>query len=116
MYERLLNSTMASEQHKREEEIERLARETGRLIRGADPETQEELREAAAAMMREEAHQTQETTHPERRQAMNPMAGGIGLLVIGAGLAFIMPPMGVVLIVLGFVALVWGALISGFKK
>ena len=52
--------------------------------------------------MREEAHQTQQTTPLERRRAMNPLAAGIGLLVIGAGLAFIMPAVGVVLIVLGF--------------
>jgi hypothetical protein len=31
---------MASPQQKREEEIERLAREVGRLIRDAEPETQ----------------------------------------------------------------------------
>jgi len=82
---------MASDQQKREQEIERLAREIGSLIREADPEKQEELREAATALMREEAHQTQnqEAEHPERRRAMNPMAAGIGLVVIGAGLAFI---------------------------
>jgi len=38
---------MASDQQKREQEIERLAREIGRLIRETDPESQEELREAA---------------------------------------------------------------------
>jgi len=68
---------MASDQQKREQEIERLAREIGHLIRETDPESQEELREAATAIMREEAHQTQETTHPERRRAMNPLAAGL---------------------------------------
>ena len=55
---------MVSDQQKREEEIERLAREIGRLIREADPETREELKEAASALMREESqsHETQETT------------------------------------------------------
>jgi hypothetical protein len=67
----------------------------------------------AAAIIREEAHQTQETTHLEHRRAMNPLAAGIGLFVIGAGLAFIMPA---VLTAFGFVAFVWGALISGFRK
>jgi len=89
---------MASDQQKREQEIERLAREIGSLIR--------------------EAHQTQnqEAEHPERRRAMNPMAAGIGLVVIGAGLAFIMPPVGLVLIVVGLFAIIWGVVITLFKK
>ncbi len=109
---------MASDQQKREQEIERLAREIGSLIREADPEKQEELREAATALMREEAHQTQnqEAEHPERRRAMNPMAAGIGFVVIGAGLAFIMPPVGLVLIVVGLFAIIWGVVITLFKK
>jgi hypothetical protein len=109
---------MAAEQQKREEEIERLAREIGRLIREADPETQEELKEAASAVMREEAQApgSQKAPQSERQRTMNPMAAGLGLLVIGAGLAFLMPAVGVVLIVLGFAALVWGAVITGFKK
>ena len=44
------------------------------------------------------------------------MAAGIGLVVIGAGLAFIMPPVELVLIVVGFFAIVWGVVITWFKK
>jgi uncharacterized membrane protein len=107
-----------AEQQKREEEIERHAREIGRLIREADPETQEELIEAASAIMREEAQvrRTEESPHPERQRKMNPMAAGLGLLVIGVGLAFLMPAVGVVLIIIGFAALIWGVVITGFKK
>ena len=68
---------MASDQQKREQEIERLAREIGRLIRETDPENQEELRKATTTIIQKEAHQTQETTHPERRRAMNPLAAGL---------------------------------------
>jgi hypothetical protein len=109
---------MALERQKREEEIERLAREIGRLIRESDPETQEELKEAASAVMREEAQSrgAQKTPQPERQRKMNPMAAGLGLLVVGAGLAFLIPAVGVVLIVIGFAAVIWGAVISGFKK
>jgi hypothetical protein len=104
-------------QQKREEEIERLAREAGRLIREADPETREELREAAAAIMREEAHQADETkTEPEARRSANPMAAGLGLLVIGAGLAFVFPPVGLGLLVIGAIAIVWGAVMSAVRK
>lgn len=104
-------------QQKREEEIERLAREAGRLIREADPETREELRDAAAAIMREEAHEAEETkTEPEARRAMNPLAAGLGLLVIGAGLAFIVPPVGLSLLVIGAFAIVWGGVMSAIRR
>jgi hypothetical protein len=52
---------MLDEQQKREKRVERLARELGRLIRSAEPEAQEELREAATALMREEVRGTEET-------------------------------------------------------
>jgi hypothetical protein len=107
---------MATAQQVREEEIERLAREAGRLIGEADPETREDLREAAFAIMREEAHEVREITEPETRQAMNPLAAGLGLVVIGAGLTFIMPPVGLGLLVIGTVAIVWGAVISAIRK
>ena len=104
-------------QQKREEEIERLAREVGRLIREADPETREELREAAAAIMREEAHEAEEIkTEPEGRRTANPLAAGLGLLVIGAGLAFIFPPVGLSLVVIGAIAIVWGGVMSAVRK
>ena len=38
----------------REQEIERLAQELGRLIQGADPERRHDLKELAIALMREE--------------------------------------------------------------
>jgi hypothetical protein len=38
----------------REQEIERLAQELGRLIQGADPERRQDLKELATALMREE--------------------------------------------------------------
>jgi hypothetical protein len=108
---------MATAQQKREEEIERLAREAGRLISEADPETREELREAASAIMREEAREAEETkTEPEARRAMNPLAAGLGLLVIGTGLAFIVPFVGLSLVVIGIFAIVWGGAMSAFRK
>lgn len=108
---------MATAQQKREEEIERLAREAGRLIREADPETREELREAAAAIMREEAYEAEETkAEPQARRTANPMAAGLGLLVIGAGLAFIFPPVGLSLLVIGALAIVWGGVMSAIRR
>jgi hypothetical protein len=111
---------MVTEQQKREEEIERLARETGRLIREAAPEIQEELREAATAIMREEAREGAATAvrpqEPQGRRGMNPLAAGLGLLLIGGGLSFIIPPVGVALLGAGMIAVVWGAVISFMRR
>ena len=106
---------MASDQE-REQEIERLAREAGRLIREASPQTQEELRESAIAIMREEAHEIRETTPPEPPRAMNPLAAGLGLAMLGAALAFIIPPVGLGLVVVGVLAIIWGVIISWARK
>jgi hypothetical protein len=106
---------MASDQ-KREQEIERLAREAGRLIREASPESQEELRESAMAIMREEAHEIHETTPPEPQRAMNPLAAGLGLAMLGTALAFIIPPVGLGLVVVGVLAIIWGVIISWARK
>ncbi|HEY7715171.1 MAG TPA: hypothetical protein VIE90_11730 [Candidatus Binatia bacterium] len=108
---------MANPQRQIEEEVERLAREAGRLIREASPETREELREAASAIMREEAHQAEETkTEPDTRRTSNPLAAGLGLLVIGAGLAFIVPLVGLSLLAIGILAVVWGGIMSATRK
>jgi hypothetical protein len=108
---------MARPQRQIEEEVEKLAREAGRLIREANPETREELREAAYAIMREEAHGVEETkTETEGRRTSNPLAAGLGLLVIGAGLAFIVPFVGFSLIAIGVLAIAWGAIMSATRK
>jgi hypothetical protein len=70
---------MASRQQKREEEIERVARETGRLIRDAEPEAQEELREGAFALRGEETHGTPEAGQLARQRPMGPLAAGLGV-------------------------------------
>jgi hypothetical protein len=107
---------MGSEQAKREEEIERLAREVGQLIQSAEPETQEELREAASALMREEANAIREPGQLTRRRPMNPLAAGVGLLVVGAVLVFLIPPVGVTLAFCGLVGILWGAIITWAKN
>lgn len=108
---------MAAEQQEREEEIERLAREAGRLIREARPEFRDQLREAASAIMREEAHEAETTKiDPQAQGTANPMAAGLGLLVIGAGLAFIVPPVGLSLLVIGAIAIVWGGVMTALRR
>ncbi len=103
---------MAQDKIDREKEIEKLAEETGRRIREADPETQQELREAASAMMREESSATSSTeaTQRRRRRPMNPLAFGILLLVVGVGFFLFFPPIGLFMIVVGLIGVVWGFL------
>jgi hypothetical protein len=107
---------MASPQQKREEQIEKLAREVGRLIRDAEPETQEELREVAFALMREEASAIREAGQLTRRRPMNPLAAGLGVLVVGAMLAFVFPPVGLTLTLFGFIGIIWGGIITYVKN
>jgi len=47
---------------------------------------------------------------------MNPLAAGVGLLVVGTGLASLMPFLGVALIAIGIVAAVWGRVIGWWRK
>jgi Flp pilus assembly protein TadB len=110
-----LFTPVGSEQAKREQAIERLAREVGQLIRSAEPETQEELREAASALMREEASAIREAGQLTRRRPMNPLAAGLGLLVVGASLALVFPPVGLTLILFAIIGIVWGSIITYVK-
>jgi hypothetical protein len=47
---------------------------------------------------------------------MNPLAAGLGLLVIGAGLAFIVLLVGLSLRVIGAFAIVWGGIMSAIRR
>ena len=102
----------------REQEIERLAQELGRLIQGADPERREDLKELALAIMREEFIHKGEGEAAAAGSApapFNPLGTGVLIFVLGAGLSFIFGPVGLVLMLGGVIFIVWGALISWFK-
>jgi hypothetical protein len=110
-----------SSQAERELEIERLASEIGRLIHQSEPDAREDLAQAASALLREEGLRAgTDTASTEatglkveaRRRPLNPLAAGIGLLVVGAALAVLLPFLGVVLAVCGALAILWGLVIS----
>jgi hypothetical protein len=103
----------------REQEIERLAQELGRLIQGADPERREDLKELAFALIREEfIHKAGDESSAAAGSSpapFNPLGTGILIFVLGAGLSFVFGPVGLVLMLGGVIFVVWGALISWIK-
>ena len=102
----------------REQEIERLAQELGRLIQGADPERRDDLKEMAFALIHEELiHDAggDETAKGSAPAPFNPLGTGVLIFFLGAGLSFIFGPVGLVLMLGGLIFVVWGALLSWFK-
>jgi hypothetical protein len=103
----------------RENEIERLAQELGRLIQGASPERREDLKELAFALIREELIHTGEAEKIEGGSTptpFNPLGTGVLIFFLGAGLSFVFGPVGLVLMLGGLIFIVWGALITWFRR
>ncbi len=103
----------------REQEIERLAQELGRLIQGADPERREDLKELAFALIREEfIHKPGDESGAAAGSTpapFNPLGTGVLIFVLGAGLSFVFGPVGLALMLGGIIFVIWGALISWIK-
>jgi hypothetical protein len=102
----------------REQEIERLAQELGRLIQGADPERRDDLKELAIALMREEfIHKDEPAPGAGTTPApFNPLGTGVLLFFLGGALSFIFGPVGLLLMLSGAAFVIWGGLISWLKK
>jgi hypothetical protein len=110
---------MPTPQRDLEQEIERLVRELGQVVRSADPEKQDQLKEFASTLVDQEfvpMGQSARAAAREARRPMSPLAAGLGLLVLGAGLFFFVPPVGVVLGIVGFIGIAWGIVADFTKK
>jgi hypothetical protein len=96
-----------------------LAEQIGRLIRSADAQKREDLKELAFTLIREEMIQRGEgesTREGLPPRPFNPLGTGVLILVLGAGLSFIFGPVGLVLMLGGLIFIVWGVLISLVKR
>lgn len=100
-----------------EQEIEKLAQEIGRLIRSAEPERREDLKELAYFLIREEIAEggIASENQPSAPGPFNPLGAGILVLLFGGGLSFIFGPVGLLLALIGIVLIVWGAILSLVK-
>jgi hypothetical protein len=103
-----------------EQEIEKLVAEIGSVIRAAEPERRDELKELAETLVHEEMSTIPAQAEPAKdyfaHRSVNPLAGGILLTLLGAGFALIIAPVGVGLMLIGLFLVIWGAIISWAKK
>lgn len=99
---------MNSERRKRQEEIEKILRETG-TSQEENLAFQEEVRKTAAAIIENETSRFQKSEQAKRRKrSISPATAGVWLLVLGAvGFIFAMPSLGAVLLLCGVMAIVW---------
>ena len=109
-------------QAEREAEIQRLAGEIGRLISECDPETREELAHTADILLREEGLRPSFVTAGNKpivdtqQRPLNPLAGGIALMLIGVAIALVLPFIGLALAACGALTTLWGIVISARRK
>jgi hypothetical protein len=97
-----------------EQEIERLVDEISRAIQRSPPDQQHELRSYASSLIgdiaTESSAQTSQTAAQTERRPFGLVAAGLALLIIGAGFALMIPPIGLTLIALGVVLAIWGGI------
>lgn len=102
-----------------DQEIEKLAQEIGRLIQSAAPERREDLKELAYTLIREEIFERggeEGARDAAATRPFNPLGIGVLIFVLGAGLSFIFGPVGLLLMAGGLLFVLWGGVISWFKR
>lgn len=99
---------------KSEQEIERLVDEINRVIQRGPADQRRELQSYASSLIgdiaSESSVQPSDTAAHNERRPFGLVAAGLALLVVGAGFALMLPPIGLTLIALGIVLAIWGGL------
>ena len=101
-----------------EREIERLAHELAQVVNEAPAAEREELRAYAVGLVREEVRGEEETIERSSGSgpaSFNPLGMGIPVLLVGAFLVFLFPPVGMLLIVAAGAMMVWGLVATLFS-
>jgi hypothetical protein len=94
-----------------ETRVESLAREIAAAINAGQIEQREFLREVAVNLLREEVHITSPSASAapaEPTGSFNPFGIGIPLLLMGAVLVFLFPPVGLFMFAAAAVMIMWG--------
>jgi hypothetical protein len=96
-----------------EEHVEGLTEEIARLINTAPAEVRKDLRDFAIGLLREGVEDAPRLA-PARPAgtAFNPLGIAIPLLLVGAMVIFLFPPVGLVVFALAGVMLAWGVVAS----
>ena len=109
---------MSTVEQELEQKIERLASEIGQVVRSADPEKQDQLKDLATTLVSQEVGPvggSEQATARAAARSMNPLAAGLGFLLLGIGFSFLIPPVGIMLGIAGLIGIVWGSVISWTK-
>lgn len=97
-----------------EQEIERLVEEISRAIQRGPADQRDELRSYASSLINDIATGApvppSQTSAQTERRPFGLVAAGLALLVIGAGFALMIPPIGLTLMALGVVLAIWGGI------
>jgi hypothetical protein len=95
-------------------DVERLAREFGEVVEHVPEGEREALRDYAVELLREESESARQKetdrTADERKTPLGAFGFVVLLLVAGGALLFVLPPVGIVLLLLALPVAGWGLL------
>ena len=103
-----------------ENQVETLVGNIGRVIRAAEPRERPGLKELAETLLHEEISGIDEPAESIKadgsRRPFNPLAAGILLMILGIGIALVVAPVGLSVVLVGLFFGAWGAILSWMKK
>jgi hypothetical protein len=108
--ELIMEATATVDKRAIDRDVERLVHEIGAVIEKAQPEEREELRQMATDLIQEEVVQTvpDAENNAGAKRPMNLISLGAFVIIIGAGLSILIPPIGLLLVGGGLATLIFG--------